>query len=304
MDLCLRASRSFSLNCTARSDHVARKAFTLIELLVVISILVLLIALLLPVLASARAHTKIMMCLSNLRQMNTALYSYAADNDGMGPAYRRDGSDQPRPNYVGGFYDWNLVYFGGHEEGGTWWGNSSGTEVRGRRKLNDYVTDVRMFLCPSDTGKVPSNPGNPNMFYDHTGTSYLYNSNWYGVGGSAGTPISPGQPPWTLYGVVLESVGPQSLVYSFADATMLYAFPFWPNPQGPHAGEFNWHDSPENHPGEFPNTGTINAWFYDPLSTVAFLDGHASLIRLGPHAPGDANVNGERYTVDPNHWLP
>ncbi|MEM7680806.1 MAG: prepilin-type N-terminal cleavage/methylation domain-containing protein [Planctomycetota bacterium] len=57
------------------------RAFTLIELLVVIAIIALLIGILLPVLSSARAAARNAVCLSNSRQVATAYYTWAADND-------------------------------------------------------------------------------------------------------------------------------------------------------------------------------------------------------------------------------
>lgn len=59
-----------------------RKAFTLIELLMVISIVVLLMALLLPALKRARNQARAAVCQANLKRWGTVLALYAEENEG------------------------------------------------------------------------------------------------------------------------------------------------------------------------------------------------------------------------------
>lgn len=61
------------------------KAFTLIELLVVISLIVLLTAILLPTLQTARETARAIACLSNYRQIELAMHMYATDYDSLLP---------------------------------------------------------------------------------------------------------------------------------------------------------------------------------------------------------------------------
>ena len=68
-------------------------AFTLIELMVVISIVALLIALLMPALASAREGAQLALCMGNQRQMSNAMFTYAEASKGYAP-YMNAGSGE------------------------------------------------------------------------------------------------------------------------------------------------------------------------------------------------------------------
>ena len=66
--------------------HRRSRGFTLIELLVVIAIIAILAAILFPVFAQARDAARKTTCVSNLKQMGTALQMYLQDYDEMLPA--------------------------------------------------------------------------------------------------------------------------------------------------------------------------------------------------------------------------
>jgi prepilin-type N-terminal cleavage/methylation domain-containing protein/prepilin-type processing-associated H-X9-DG protein len=61
--------------------HSARTGFTLIELLVVIAIIAILAAILFPVFAQAREKARSASCVSNVKQINTAIAMYTQDYD-------------------------------------------------------------------------------------------------------------------------------------------------------------------------------------------------------------------------------
>jgi len=67
-----------------------RRAFTLVELLVVLTIIMLLLAILIPALSAGKRLSRTMGCQSNLHQITTSYWAYTSDNRGQSFPYALD----------------------------------------------------------------------------------------------------------------------------------------------------------------------------------------------------------------------
>ena len=94
------------------------KGFTLIEIMAVMAIILILLALIMPALTSARKQARKMECLSNLRQIGAAIQAYAMDSKGKFPTsqavydaqipkYLDDDSIMECPENPGVDYKWD-----------------------------------------------------------------------------------------------------------------------------------------------------------------------------------------------------
>lgn len=100
------------------------KGFTLIELLVVIAIIGILAGILLPVLSRARESARSTQCASNVKQLGMGLIMYANENSEAFPS-----------STANAMLSLNLLF-------------------------PNYISDQRVFKCPSDTSVTPTTQTN------------------------------------------------------------------------------------------------------------------------------------------------
>lgn len=166
-----------------------KKGFTLIELLVVIAIIAILAAILFPVFAQARDKARQTSCLSNMRQIGTAINMYLQDYDET--FHKGNWINIPRPHvfppfgtltggsYIQGWSRWPFFYY-------------------------PYIKNIQIFDCPSSPDTIAE----------------LTNTNWGNDGNYAynysGLTRDEGTPPRIL--AELDEVASTFVVFDSGDA--------------------------------------------------------------------------------------
>lgn len=160
------------------------RAFTLIELLVVIAIIAILAAILFPVFAKAREKARQTSCLSNQKQIGTAIMQYVQDYDEM---YVLNGAGHsaiswdPNGSYARQANSWRSLIF-------------------------PYVKSEQVFVCPSnpDNDKETIDGGWPTPEKFFISYNCLYDS----VITENGVPLADVDKPATTVSIVETYIGP------------------------------------------------------------------------------------------------
>ena len=147
-----------------------KKHFTLIELLVVIAIIAILAAMLMPALQQARERAKGSQCMSNLKQVGSALQSYSSDNGDFILPYTAWGTagnvnkiESSARSQIGNAYCYVLMMQ---------------KYVQGPAALTSTMKFPNIFTCPSLSAPAMLTSGTTlqtlnSMFYEGCA--------WYGV---------------------------------------------------------------------------------------------------------------------------
>ena len=242
-----------------RQRHEARppRAFTLIELLVVIAIIGILASMLLPSLAGAKQRAKLILCVSNLRQMGLAIQLYVDDYQDRYPLASVADVD-PVTGASTGVAKLVTQTLGGRDPVPPL---ASFYASARARPLWSYVKPSAVFKCPDDRGQpgygfAPSN-------YQSVGCSYQYNAGKLTLlsGGSY-----LGRPKGTFESIAGQREGwvpdPSRFILMHEPPARIYAgaSPYW----------YQWHFRPAG-PVEFVDPRAAGGRFISP---VLFTDGH------------------------------
>jgi prepilin-type N-terminal cleavage/methylation domain-containing protein len=132
-------------------SNTTHRAFSIVELLVVICIIAVLVAILLPALAVARAHAQSVQCMNNLHQLMIGVIAFSADNNAALPGCYND-----RGNAQTADRDWLTG------------GGDTYTDAPQSGTLYPYVgNNSAIYRCPS-LDAAPHTPTGSNGRFDYS----------------------------------------------------------------------------------------------------------------------------------------
>lgn len=251
---------------TRRRGTSLGSAFTLIELLVVVSIIVVLLAILLPSTSQAVRAAEESQCMSNMRQVAVGIHSYASDSDGRLP------------------YNRMLVASAQHW---TW---------RWTLKMSRYIVNDSLWICPGQTAPAIENYFiHGSQCVGDVASNYAYNGTTFWAFGPNGAPdgTTNGQNDLgvSLHGLSLFTLRRPAMTFAVLESRAGYpdlgnwtigsdwgdgggAIGFW-HRSGSHWAFADGHAQWER----LPNTFNANCWWHnlDPSIQDSHPDWYAGM---------------------------
>lgn len=224
-------------------------AFTLIELLVVVAIIAMLLAVLVPTFARARAQSKLLRCQSNLRTIGHAVQFYLGDNRDFFPQAPFYGC----LGYVGRSPYHALL----------------GSQIPERqRPLNEYLkveANIAAGLSPAEGEKnllfeCPSDQG--DAYFDLPGTYFVEHGTSYTYASDCSDPFVPTFGIQSCRGLTLTKVTYPAKKIVFQEPVLAPSFDM----SDPLA---HWHDTERNHGNLLLADGHVDFQYtqiFDPVA--------------------------------------
>lgn len=234
-----------------RGNLTSPNGFTVTELLVVIAIIVILAALLLPVLGSAKTRAQRTMCVNNLHQINLGVRIYSDDANDSAPSL---GKGKP---VLFRYRQLLQSYFG----------------LNGPPSPNDKV-----FACPSDTFYYNFSPSKgvqlvPQGHYAQS--NYVYSS--YEFNG-ANQVTNAAMKYWGLNALPgISGYKLSSIRHPAATILVAEASAYWP---------YSWH---QPKPARVDLNGLLIPMFNNSDDVVSFVDGHVGYLKMYWNSSTNAN---------------
>ncbi len=284
--------------------YARKSAFTLIELLVVIAIIAIIAAILFPVFAQAREKARGISCLSNNKQIGTALMMYAQDADETMPfAF---GYSATAGWLTAGFKhsvpaDWNAL--------------SSATNVAAYQlfwanSIQSYANNYGIYACPSGSLYAPTSVTYTSLKKQPVNMSATMNGllNTFPIAGI-------NQPAsliaiWEGFGKVQMkgfSMGYPRLNCTDATKPCVYQ-----GKVGGACAPTNGRNGVNGINSGFSNFNTTanpqltyaTEWVHTNGINATFADGHAKWRRVGASIPGDNDFNTDPFRVYDSSGFP
>jgi prepilin-type processing-associated H-X9-DG protein len=297
-------------------------AFTLVELLAVITIIVLLIAMLVPALTGARELARRVVCQDHYRQLGAALLGFAADHKERGPGRAWVFLDQKNPANWIPFSAWMDYQHGGGASLKSMLENEYFQTKPGAipqipwglpGTASDMVERKQQLACPSArvsalTYGVPETMVNKSIMGGPSDPQQDKASGLYQLEGPYGVRVDPPPPVpnvpgwnWTVY-----TLGPR--LADFPNPASQFAL--WECERPGYDEVDLWHDThlEDNTPGQPPGYGVadigvnggLNPWdgaggtfafrHYNLSGIFLYFDGHVE-----PLTPNDRIMAYDRY---------